>query len=541
MSPRRSRLPFTTSHLLNATILGVPFLILAAWMAAVTSHASVSVDGVRHFYLDDGQMVSMRYARNLAEGYGLVWNPGERVEGYSNPGWVLVMAIVHAAGASGARAALYVKLLSGLCAAAMLWSALTLKRRLGSSTLAGEAVLLLSLAMCADVVFWAANGFETTLLSFLLLWLLVRVVDETSRGAPSPWTMLFAGMLPIVRSDAHVLTVAILAVAIACSPASDRRRTGRLAWLAAILPIAHMAGRIAYYGDALPNTFYLRQASDAGVWMDGARYVRSFLGSYGIPMAVALAGALWSRSPTQRWLLAPLAAAGITAVAAGGDIHEHFRIFAPVLPIAFVLGTAGVERWTAWSQPARGAGLAAFAAAAIWAGGMVRAWPVDAMRSWRGKPWQGVVIGRLIERHSRPQASIAAADIGALGYFSRRRVVDLTGRTDPAIAHGPARPGADGAARKFDIAVSLQRRPDFVLTAAPHEIARLGEIMFALSGVDPARDLGPALLADVRFQQLYRDAPVPLEPLLTRSAVYVRRDSPEREALREWAMPAADF
>ena len=38
------------------------------------------------------------------------------------------------------------------------------------------------LAMNADVVFWAANGFETPLLTALLLWLLTRVIDETETG-----------------------------------------------------------------------------------------------------------------------------------------------------------------------------------------------------------------------------------------------------------------------------------------------------------------------------------------------------------------------
>ena len=40
-------------------------------------------------------MISMRYGRNLAEGYGLVWNPGERVEGYTNFLWTVIMAGVH--------------------------------------------------------------------------------------------------------------------------------------------------------------------------------------------------------------------------------------------------------------------------------------------------------------------------------------------------------------------------------------------------------------------------------------------------------------
>ena len=45
----------------------------------------------RKFVADDAY-ISLRYARNLVEGHGLVWNPGEAVEGYSNLAWVLVAA-----------------------------------------------------------------------------------------------------------------------------------------------------------------------------------------------------------------------------------------------------------------------------------------------------------------------------------------------------------------------------------------------------------------------------------------------------------------
>src|SRR5262249_51797147 len=46
----------------------------------------------RFYCLFDDAMISMRYAHNLVHGYGLVWNPGEAVEGYTDPLWVLVMA-----------------------------------------------------------------------------------------------------------------------------------------------------------------------------------------------------------------------------------------------------------------------------------------------------------------------------------------------------------------------------------------------------------------------------------------------------------------
>jgi len=53
-------------------------------------------NGTRYFVLFDDAMISMRYAKNLARGFGLVWNPGDiPVEGYTNPLWVAFMAIFH--------------------------------------------------------------------------------------------------------------------------------------------------------------------------------------------------------------------------------------------------------------------------------------------------------------------------------------------------------------------------------------------------------------------------------------------------------------
>ena len=67
----------------------------------------------------------------------------------------------------------------------------------------------------------------------------------------------------------------------------------------------------------------------------------------------------------------------------------------------------------------------------IASGGMLSRWPVEAMRSWRGKPWQGAAIGMLLARSSRPAATVAAAGGGALGYFSHRTVIDLDRQDRP--------------------------------------------------------------------------------------------------------------
>src|SRR5262245_24335722 len=64
-----------------------------AWGGLYISRTSFDHDGERVFCLWDDAMISMQYARNLADGWGLVWNPGgERVFGITNPGVTLVMA-----------------------------------------------------------------------------------------------------------------------------------------------------------------------------------------------------------------------------------------------------------------------------------------------------------------------------------------------------------------------------------------------------------------------------------------------------------------
>ncbi len=60
----------------------LPWLALLGWLAAVS------------WFLTDDAFINFRYVRNLLEGHGLVFNPGERVEGYSNFLWTLELAFI---------------------------------------------------------------------------------------------------------------------------------------------------------------------------------------------------------------------------------------------------------------------------------------------------------------------------------------------------------------------------------------------------------------------------------------------------------------
>jgi arabinofuranosyltransferase len=70
-------------------------VLLGMWLPIIMLGRSAVIGGVRYWWLGDDAMISMRYAYNLARGHGLVWNRGERVEGYTNFLWTMWMWIIH--------------------------------------------------------------------------------------------------------------------------------------------------------------------------------------------------------------------------------------------------------------------------------------------------------------------------------------------------------------------------------------------------------------------------------------------------------------
>jgi hypothetical protein len=134
-----------------------------------------------------------------------VWNAGEHVEGYTNFGWMLVMAAVHRAGAPDATASLWVRVVSWITACAALALAWRLLSTLGVHGGARSAAIL-AFALATDFLFWAVNGFETTLLTAVFLWALVRALDEAEHGTARALTFVIAGGLPLIRADAIDLT-----------------------------------------------------------------------------------------------------------------------------------------------------------------------------------------------------------------------------------------------------------------------------------------------------------------------------------------------
>ena len=316
-------------------------LLLAAGLYAdrVLATKTGLIHGVRAFWLDDDMMISMRYARNLAHGAGLVWNAGEPpVEGYTNFLWALVMTLPHWAGIPPLQTSAVMLALNGIGLLATLILAWRVGRRIGLG-LAERWLAVLLLVLNRWVLYWAVAGSETVLLGLVTLVLAERFL-ATRRRRPLGWgTGLLLGLLGLVRADALVLVAVFLLLWWGLSRVG---RTRRLAWLPALLiPAAQFLGRHAYYGEWFPNTYFLRVMGVPTRGMMGVYYSSYFALLFGGVLILLLLAMLLARRPVARGLgLLPLAGLAYSAYA-GGDELPELRFLAPLVPLMLLLAVEG--------------------------------------------------------------------------------------------------------------------------------------------------------------------------------------------------------
>src|SRR5512134_1874671 len=117
----------------------VAFIYMAWAIPFMLESSVVAIDGQRYFGMFDDAMISMRYAWNFSHGQGLVWNPGERIEGYTNLLWTLVMSVFTGV-LDKVSAVLAMQILGVLIVLACAWMSWKLAKRMGVELPAGESM-----------------------------------------------------------------------------------------------------------------------------------------------------------------------------------------------------------------------------------------------------------------------------------------------------------------------------------------------------------------------------------------------------------------
>ncbi len=435
----------------------VAYAVLASF--SVATYVGVSMlGGSAGFPLDDA-WIHQTYARNLAESGHLAYVPGQTSAGSTSPLWTLLIAAGYKLNVDYR---LWTYALGALSLVLCAWTAARLSLRLWPDRprLAFAAGLLCLFEW--HLVWAAASGMETVLFAALGLAVIERAARAVSSWRDGAILGVLGGLIIVTRPEGLLLVAMAGIVALTRPVNLDRRGMPDIAQSISRLRLAFVAAAIAGFaipvlpaawlnvqasGTLFPNTFYAKQQEYAAyfgsfaVWLPRALEVvgAPFIGAQILLVPGFLRRAFssvvnlrdrstWPYALPVAWIAAHLA----VYLARLPVTYQHGRYLMPMIPIVMLVGLHGSARLLVWvrRRVMRRASLASLVAAtaAFWlVGAGAYRIDVDVIEN------ELVASARWIEANTSPDALIAAHDIGAMGYFTRRPLLDLAGLISPEV------------------------------------------------------------------------------------------------------------
>lgn len=455
---------------LAATLLS---FLRRGWAAWLISSAFLATFGlVLSLGLIDDAYISLRYARNLGDGHGLVFNVGERVEGYTSFLWVWLLG---AARSLSARLdlVLLAKILGVSSASAVLFltSRIAAVMRREESGAPHEPALILLPAAHFPLVFWAFSGMETAFYVALLLGSIFCFCRYIAGGG-LPWTGASGMLLTLAmmtRPESYLLAAGFLLFLVLKERKFLSRQYLSFAWPLLLLFVPYFMWRWHYFGYPFPNTYYAKVGAPLSDITEGISYIAYGMVPHVLLITFLVRGLFRERVrlvSIKSFLLSILALLMAAVLITGGDHFAEWRYFVYLLPFLYLLSASEMARATAAvkSRLARAHLVAAlcliFLLSPFYYGSVG---PEAARLFGANLAVRWAELGEWFERNTTPEQSIATPVIGAIGYYSNRTVIDMVGLTDTTITHeGDISADARRDHQRYNTEYLLGRQPAFI-------------------------------------------------------------------------------
>jgi len=302
----------------------LPLLALCLYAVAV----------IKAGWLADDAFASFRAAANLVNGHGLLSNPPERVQAFTNPLWTLLFALVYWPARNPYAVAISLGLVCSIAAVALI----ALSRRVDALT---RAIAVLALCLSSAFVDFSTSGLENPLAHLLL----VAIYAGERRERGTLVVALLSALLAVNRLDHLLLVAPLLAARLVRAGRVGRARFATELRVMAIgfMPLALWElFAVVYYGFPFPNTAYskLNASIGAGEFFSQGLWYSVESATHDPLTPLLILAAIVAPFVTRNWRLLPVALGILLYVAyvlrVGGDFMLG-RIFSAPFVLAVVM------------------------------------------------------------------------------------------------------------------------------------------------------------------------------------------------------------
>jgi len=428
----------------------------------------------RMWLLDDA-FISMRYARNWASGNGLVFNSGERVEGYTNFLWVSFMAIWFKLNINVPFSAR----VTGIIFSIFMLTA-TIRFAYQKTFAARFPFFLLTMIFVTQGAFavWANSGMETMMYTALLTGSALLLTKRNSRNK---WFTVLSGigfaLAVLTRPDGILgfgLSFCFLLVTDNGKYCLNKKNVYRSFLLAVsfiIIYLPYFLWRYNYFGWFYPNTYYAKVAFSTHHFIRGCKYLGSFILDHWF-IFLGTAGLLFNhhkKNPSVHYFLSLVVIYLLYCVYVGGDVFPGYRFLTPVMPLLYLCFAYGIREFSNHPSARIKNITSSFLIFCICFQVLQLNFREDYNRIYIDRVSEvGRKVGVWLRKHIPPSTVIALNPVGAIPYYSGLKTIDMLGLTDEYIAHHAKRVESEYAGHEIgDGQYVLSRKPDIIVLDGP--------------------------------------------------------------------------
>lgn len=404
------------------------------------------------FTMDDAY-ITYRYSKNLAEGNGLIWNPGssDPVEGYTNFLWMMLMVVPYLLGWSP----IVFSKLAGLivtAACGVIMYAYAVKST--GKTLAGFLAVI-PMVVLPSVYFHAVSGLET--MTYALILLLMFIIGHKSvvgSGGVQKILLFLAPLLVLLAGLTRpegILPGTVVLATLFFNADRARRRTIVLACLTMlVLPgLIYFLWRYNYFGWPFPNTFYVKFGNP----FNGIEWLAKTIRSLAAILILVYLPFSLSGSPARKiwgvraYMAVFLIIAALPYFLSSLTTNYMNRFLFHLLPVIFLCLALAYDRIIEFlrQQPGLSSGaLYSFVILSFFL--CLLPFMHDAKREIARLGLYGshlenshIALGKTLKASGIPEKlrTMTIGDAGAIPYYSEWHVYDFVGLTDETVAHHP--------------------------------------------------------------------------------------------------------
>ncbi|MFH2035900.1 MAG: hypothetical protein ABIJ45_05805 [Candidatus Zixiibacteriota bacterium] len=447
MSPK-SHGKKTQGHFYNSEFIGYALFLIGV---ALFLYQTLNFN-----FTQDDAFITFRYAENFINGHGLVFNIGERIEGYTNFLWTIIIILGRLAGLDPIS---FSRILGIFFGVGTIGLTFLLSRLIFSKNSIWSGGVCLMLGAAQSFAYWAGAGLETAAFGFFIILSFYLYLKKSSLTGPG---VVVASLL---RPEGFLLFVFIAVYEFL----EGKRWNGFLTRLVAVyilVLLPYLVFKYIYFGTILPNPFFAKTGLNIAKLYDGLEYAGRFYYHYliaGLLLIPTLILFLKKKLEINILLYFCLIYT-VYIIMVGGDVLKVHRFFIPILPFLFLLIVYGLDRLIR----NRIYIIPIFLGAVIWQYFIPDSYIKSYYQAEKRIVEKMTTMADNIKSIDNSDFSIAASTIGALGYnLMGHTLIDMLGLTDSTIARHPQEPiegiSTTWKERNYNTPYLLSRQPDYIL------------------------------------------------------------------------------